>query len=152
MDGVLCNFNGVKNALIKFKTDFNFFANLKPIARNYAVINWLKVKGYNVKILSASPHIQGDKAKIKWIKEYLPTLDIERDVILCRLGEDKSKYVKDITNSILIDDYSVNLKKWFDNGGLAIKYVGVDDNVYGKHTRYGIPYITEMKELLDWVK
>jgi len=150
MDGVIADFNIEKNALVRFIEEIGFFRGLKPIKKNYNFLNYLKTNGYNVKILSATPHEQADQDKREWVAEYLPTFE-QTDIIFCRNWENKFDYVKDISKSVLIDDYSGNLIPFHNQGGYAIKYVGEGDEVYGKHTRNGIPYITNIKEVLDLV-
>lgn len=146
MDDVLARFSSQKNALERFKTEDKFFQKLKPNRKNLKAIRKLS-KTHNIFILSASPNKKADLDKRLWLKKYLPNLP-QRKVILCRLGEDKSKYVKDIANSTLVDDYTLNLIKFKQNGGNAIKFLNKYDNVIGKHTKHNINYVKSLLELV----
>ena len=68
MDGTIAKFN-VKNALERFAVEEGFFAKLGAY-KNIEEINEM-AKGGNVYIISASPNIQADNDKMKW-------LDMER--------------------------------------------------------------------------
>ena len=77
MDGVLADFNAEPNAVARFKTEKNFFFNLKPIEDNVKGLMELS-KHYDVYILTASPNPRADKDKIKWLKKYLPFINIKQ--------------------------------------------------------------------------
>ena len=147
MDGVLANFNAEKNAVERFSKEIGFFKELRPIKKNVRFISNLIKKGYNVKILSASPNQQADSDKIEWLKKHLPNLDIE-NVILCRNGENKAKFAVNISNSILIDDYTNNLIDWKKSGGKCIKFLNGFDSKLGKHLENGIKAENNLKNLL----
>jgi len=146
MDGVLANFEKEPNAVNRYDKEKGFFAKLEPITKNLEGLKNLIAKGYQVKILSASPNNQADKDKRKWLTNYLPELKKE-NVILCRTGQTKADFVRDIQKSLLIDDYSKNLIEWKQNGGQALKFVNDYDNVKGTHTAYKIPYTQNLKDL-----
>ena len=146
-DGVLFDFEGQVKAIDRFDKEVGFFENLEPFEQNILAIKILISKGANVHILSASPNDQADSDKLKAYAEHLPELSREQ-IILCRLGEDKSKFVKDIKNSILFDDYSVNLIKWQASGGLVVKVVNEYDNEIGTHTKHNIPFVHTLLDLI----
>ena len=146
MDGVLANFEGQKNALARFKVEIGFFQKLKPIKHNLKAIKKLMKKGYDIHILSASPNEQADYDKMTWLKKYLPKLKSSK-IIFCRLGENKANYA-DIKGSLLIDDYTINLLKWRGSGGYVLKYLNRYDSPKGKHTRYEIPFVRDLREIL----
>ena len=146
-DGVLFDFEGQVRAIDRFDKEVGFFERLSPFNENILAIKILIKKGANVHILSASPNEQADSDKLKAYARHLPELSREQ-IILCRLGEDKSKFVKDIENSILFDDYSVNLIKWKANGGLVVKVVNTYDNEIGSHTKHNIPYVHSLLDLI----
>lgn len=83
LDGTLACFN-VKNALERFKKEKDFFINLKAYKGIEKVDELIKNNQNNIFIISASPHTTADKAKIKWIKKYLPSMK-KQNIILCRL-------------------------------------------------------------------
>lgn len=147
LDQVLADFNGQVGALARFDNEVGFFENLLPISTNILAIEMFMSYGADVYILSASPNAQADSDKIKWLEKHLPDLPKDK-IILCRLGEDKSKYVEDMNGALLFDDYTENLIKWKANGGLTIKVVGKGDNEIGKHTKHDIPYVNTLLELV----
>lgn len=120
MDGVLADFNAEPNAVARFKTEKNFFFNLKPIEDNVKGLMELS-KHYDVYILTASPNPRADKDKIKWLKKYLPFINIKQ-VLICRLGERKVDFMVNEKLGILLDDYGKNLQEWTSKkGNLAFK-------------------------------
>jgi 5'(3')-deoxyribonucleotidase len=147
MDGVLANFEKEPNAKNRYANEKGFFANLEPISENLKAIKTLLENGYDVNILSASPNNNANRDKLNWLMKYLPNLTIAQ-IIFCKTGENKSDYAKDIQNALLIDDYSKNLVEWKALGGKALKVVNDYDNEIGTHTKYNIPYVKNLKELL----
>jgi 5'(3')-deoxyribonucleotidase len=147
MDGVVADFNGMPSAIDRFDNEAGFFANLTPLHNNLLAIEIIIGYGANVHILSASPNEQADKDKMEWLEKYLPDVPKE-NIIICRTGDTKADYVKDMSGALLIDDYTHNLIEWKENGGLALKFVGKEDNIVGKHTEHNIPYVNTLLELL----
>lgn len=115
MDGVLANFNAEPKAISRFKTEKGFFYKLKPIKHNIELIYELIEKGEKVRILSASPNKRADKDKRKWLKKYVPIIK-RKNIIFCRLGDNKADYAKKKNINILLDDYSVNCREWTRRG------------------------------------
>lgn len=150
MDGVLANFNE-PNAITRFDNEKGFFAKLKPLYDNYIIVNELINKGYKVYILSASPNTQADKDKRKWLKRHIPNLK-RHQIILCRNGQNKANFIRDIQNSILIDDYSFNLINWLSSGGKCLKYINGTNNIKKKHKDYNIKELKNFNNLLDIIK
>ena len=131
LDGTLAKFN-VRNALKRFDNEKGFFAKLGAY-KNIEKINEL-AKGGNVYIISASPNLQADFDKMLWIKKYLDNVPLD-NIILCRLGENKAKVIKNKCNinidntCYLLDDYTKNLIEWEQQGGKGIKRLTkVSDN------------------------
>ena len=147
MDGVLANFEKEPNAKNRYTTEKGFFANLEPISDNLQAIKKLLENGYNVNILSASPNNNANRDKLNWLMKYLPNLTISQ-IVFCKNGENKAFYVKNIKNALLIDDYSKNLVEWKALGGKSLKVVNDYDSEIGTHTKYNIPYVKNLKELL----
>lgn len=147
MDGVLANFEKEPNAVNRFNKEKGFFAKLEPISENVQALKNLIAKGYQVKILTASPTLQADNDKRKWLTSYLPEMKSE-NIIICRNTETKADFVKNIFNSLLIDDFSKNLIEWKQKGGQALKFVNDYDNETGTHTKYEIPFVKNLKDLL----
>lgn len=124
LDGVLADFNAETNAVERFENEKDFFKNLRPITPNLLAVKVMLVKGYKVKILTASPNKQADKDKLEWLTQYLPEVK-KRNIIICRNGEVKANFVKKIKKSTLFDDYGKNCRDWQNAGGIAHK---VKDN------------------------
>lgn len=111
MDGVLADFFGETECVQRFEHERNFFRNLKPFKKNVDAVKKAAADGrYNVFILSASPNERCDNDKRFWLKKYLNEIETE-NIIIMRVGEDKSKYMK-TPDGILFDDYGKNIEKW----------------------------------------
>lgn len=135
LDGTLARFN-VPNALNRFKSEPNFFRNLKAY-KGIEIIDRM-AQAQDLYIISASPHFHADWDKLVWIKKYLPHIK-NKNIVLCRIGENKARVIKkelniDIDSScILLDDYTRNLEQWQQLGGIGIKRLtAVADNSTGK--------------------
>lgn len=123
MDNTLCFWGRKEDRLeiLKKVRDKGFFANLKPIDNCEKALTKLFKMRYEIKIISAcedTEHCYIEKRE--WIKKYLPFIT-DKNIILCKIGENKTKFVQDITKSILIDDYGKNLNEWMEAGGIAVK-------------------------------
>ncbi len=126
MDGTLAKFNSKRNALERFDKEKGFFSNLKPFI-NIDTINQLVENNIvEIFIISASPNLQADIDKQKWINTYLPKVKKE-NICFCRLGQNKAQIIKeqlniDIDNNCyLLDDYTKNLIEWNNSNGIGIK-------------------------------
>lgn len=122
MDGVLADFNGVFNAVNRYENEKDFFFNLEPISDNLNAIKQLIKNGYNVKILSTSPHKSADKDKMKWLAKYLPEMKKE-NIIFARPKQPKISLVAELERqfSLLLDDYQKNIDEWRNENGMAFK-------------------------------
>lgn len=121
MDGVLADFDKVPNAVARYKNEEGFFFNLEPIAENVNAIKHLIKQGYQVKILSKSPHEKADYDKRLWLEKYLPQIKIE-NMIFARPEQKKIDFVNDFEKnfSLLLDDYEKNIQEWREQNGLAL--------------------------------
>ena len=152
MDGTIAKFN-IKNALKRFSTEQGFFAKLGAY-KGIEKINEL-AEGGNVYIISASPHINADNDKIKWLEKYLP--NIKKDnIIICRIGENKAQVLKNkynITinaNCYLLDDYTKNLVEWETEGGKGIKRItSVADNSTKKWKGLELKDLCKLAEIIN---
>jgi len=123
MDNTICLFSihgKEPEALVKMYEE-GYYKNLPVLDDAVKVLPVLQAIGFNVFILSAcinSPYCR--KEKMEWISYHLPTIEKDK-IILCDVGEDKARFVRDIRRSILIDDFHRNIQKWLDAGGVAIK-------------------------------
>ena len=151
MDGTLAKFNSKKNALERFDKEKDFFTNLKPFV-NIDTINQLVENNIvEIFIISASPNEQADVDKIQWISEHLPNINLLTNVFICRIGENKAKFLntKGITidrTCVLLDDYTKNLTEWESVGGIGIKRLtSVADNSRGLWKGLAIRNLNQLK-------
>jgi len=121
MDGVLADFDKVPNAVARYKNEKGFFFNLEPIETNINAIKKLIKQGYQVKILSKSPHEKADYDKRLWLEKYLPQIKIE-NMIFARPHEKKIDFVNELEKnfSLLLDDYEKNINEWREQNGIAL--------------------------------
>lgn len=121
MDGTMADFHA-EDSCMERMYEPNFYFNLKPYPLTEAVDILSRCVYNNFYILSACVNDACRQEKLRWIEKYLPS--IKRDhVILCDVGEDKSKYFDSdlISRAVLIDDYSKNLCDWQTAGGQILK-------------------------------
>ena len=151
LDGTLAKFN-VKNALQRFATEEGFFAKLGAY-KNIEEINEMAKNG-NVYVISASPNVQADKDKMKWIKKYLFNIP-KTNIVICRVGENKAQIIKNKLNitidktTVLLDDYTKNLVEWENAGGIGIKRLTkVADNSTGKWKGLALKDLCKLGELI----
>lgn len=121
MDGVLADFDKVPNAVARYKNEENFFYDLEPIEANVSAIKKLIKQGYQVKILSKSPHEKADYDKRLWLEKYLPEIKIE-NMIFARPHQTKISFVNEFEKSfsLLLDDYEKNIDEWRNENGIAL--------------------------------
>ncbi len=123
MDNTLCLYSrdGDDATALKLMWNKNYYKNLPCFQEAPAVIELLQKMGFKIKILSSCINSKYcKKEKIDWLHYHLPSIKDE-DIILIDNGENKSDYIKNIENCILVDDYYKNLMDWYDAGGIAIK-------------------------------
>ncbi|MEG1993587.1 MAG: 3'-5' exonuclease, partial [Oscillospiraceae bacterium] len=87
--------------------------------------------------------------KNNWLDKYLPQIDSSHRIFpFC--GDRKSDYVGKLTQSdILIDDYTVNLLDWQNNGGTGIKLLNAINNSKGTWQGIKISEQFAEKELME---
>ena len=147
LDGTLAKFN-VKNALARFAVEKGFFERLGAY-KGIETINEMAKAG-NVYIISASPNVQADNDKMKWITKHLFNIPLE-NIVICRVGENKAEIIKSQLNitidktTVLLDDYTKNLVEWESAGGVGIKRLtSVADNSTGKWQGLAIRQLKEL--------
>lgn len=147
LDGTLAKFN-VKNALARFTVEKGFFERLGAY-KGIETINEMAKAG-NMYIISASPNVQADNDKMKWIAKYLFNIPLE-NIVICRVGENKAEIIKSQLNimidktTVLLDDYTKNLVEWESAGGVGIKRLtSVADNSTGKWKGLAIRQLKEL--------
>lgn len=130
MDDTIADFNGVENAVARFREEPNFFFKLKPLEKNLnAIKQALENPIFRVFILTASPNERCDNDKRLWLAKYLPKLP-KKNIICCRIGENKGDYMK--YKGSLLDDYGKNVRQWQETtkcNAYKIEYDGKIENV-----------------------
>ncbi len=148
MDDTIAIFQ--KKNCLELMYERGYFENLKP--RKLAkTINEL-AKKYKIIVLSAcvnTPYCK--KEKINWIGKNIPNVN---SYILCNVGENKAKVLKDKgykidKNAILIDDYSKNIFQWEENGGTAIKFINNFNNKRGLEYKYSFRNSNKLIKILE---
>ncbi len=118
MDGVLAKWN--TEATLKDTQQKGYFAAREPEQKMVAFVNTLRKLGVNVCILSAV-YTNGYAAQEK--NEWLDRVfDEKLDRIFVPYGDNKADYIAAGSESILIDDYSENLRQWESAGSNGIKF------------------------------
>lgn len=136
MDGVLAVYD---NDVVEKMYNEGFFLN-RPVQKGNLklVKNLIEDKDVNVYILSSlladSEFILDEKNK--WLDKYLPELPVNNRIFVPE-GMPKSTFIethlkgiKKSTN-VLIDDYTVNLIKWKEDGYIALKMLNGLNNTNG---------------------
>lgn len=94
------------------------FLDLKPIENSIKILTQLNEEGYDVHILTCPQHNEYCYIeKIKWIKKYLPFINIETNF---HATGNKGMFAKE--NRILIDDNVKYLNQWNNNSGISIAF------------------------------
>lgn len=148
MDDTIAHFNKEEKALERFSSEKSFFSNLKPtklLLYIQIAITTKVIDLNNIYIVSASPNEQADKDKQEWLNKYLKALPKE-NITFTRLGQNKADYFmkkydldnKDLSNYILIDDYTKNLIEWQKLGGKVLKYINEYNNTKQTYKQYNI--------------
>lgn len=136
MDGVLAVY---EKDMVEKMHNKDFFLKLAPQKGNISLVKSLiKDKTLNVYILSSllegSPYVLNEKEL--WLNKYLPEIDA-RNRLFVPAGIAKSDFINDkLVNidkatNVLIDDYTVNLLKWKEDGFLALKMLNGANNTTG---------------------
>lgn len=90
-----------------------------PVNNSINIATILHEKGFKIKIITL-PQYNSDycvSEKVKWIEEYLPFINVEKDLIFTG---DKSLLAR--KNGVLLDDNINNLIGWEKEGGIAVAY------------------------------
>ena len=118
MDGVIAEWStgGAREVLVK-----GFFKKRPEVKKAVELVKLLNDNGYHVVILSSVyPEGTAAEEKLFWLKK--KGLGAIRPVFV-PYGENKADYIHCSGKRILIDDYSQNLHKWDETGGIGIKFM-----------------------------
>lgn len=122
MDGTIARFHDEPGYLERM-SEKDFFFKLK--AFDYAVegikrlINSRTIK---IKVLSTTQGETCSIDKTRWLGLHIPELT-EGNIILVPAGQDKTDFIADKGNAVLLDDYNKNLEVARKEGLLCIKAV-----------------------------
>lgn len=119
MDGTLCEWKPVRDFSVLYQP--GYFLNLKPQENVVNLLLSLLDRGYSISILSAILGTQQEAEKRIWLGRVFGDRRPEIKTIFVPNGANKGKYVSVSPETILLDDYSLNLLKWREAGGAAIK-------------------------------
>lgn len=112
--------------VIKFYQDINWRELIEvsdELNRAFHYINQIcEEKRYRVSILTTVNSQQEMIAKVNYIR----SKNKEVGIVFVPNGIDKSQIVK-AQGAILVDDYSGNLLKWTEAGGIGIKFISKDN-------------------------
>lgn len=133
MDGVLAEFKNLSN--IEMLYEKNYFANLEPLQNVVDGVKELieQVKGKNEieifilsSVLKDSHYARSEKNE--WLDRNLPEIDSTHRIFL-DYGQDKFSVIEEFDhNCVLLDDYTYNLQKWDEMGGISIKLLNPINN------------------------
>ncbi len=118
VDGVLADFHGVydKNNRAVSLT-YNFIRGLKPFTENVLLVKKLIANGNKVYISTIVSNEKTKQARIDWLAEMLPEIDINNIILIVGHGN-KANYIRE--DGILVDDKKANCKQWEKAGHKAI--------------------------------
>lgn len=117
MDGVLANFHEHEQGWKK-SGNYNFIRNLRPFKNAVDLVAELIEKGNEIYISSLCRNDSAKKAKIDWLTEFLPQIDIDHIIIM--IGNAKKDENMKTDEGILIDDKKTNVNRWRKAGHKAI--------------------------------
>lgn len=99
----------------------------------------IKSGKFNISILTHVCSLEEAMVKIKYIRKHFDDITI----IPCpkKISKTKMIHTKD---SILVDDYSGNLKEWKEAGGIPVKFSNKENKIY--------PTIDKLDKIIDMFK
>ena len=102
-----------------------------------AILKIIDSKKFNVNILTHINSLNEGVLKIKYLRKYFKDITI----ILCPKEISKTKMIK-TEDSILIDDYSGNLKEWEKEKGIPIKFSLTNE-------KKEFPVVSDLAQIID---
>ena len=117
VDGVLADFHTNYDYKTRWLfTTYEYIRNLKPFTKNVNLVKRL-AKNNNIFIITLVANEECKKARVEWIKEYLPCIK-EENIIVMFKGRKCDNMKTD--DGILVDDKETNCKQWVKAGHKAI--------------------------------
>lgn len=117
MDGVLANFHEHENGW-RMAGSYNFIRNLRPFMATVNLVNDMIADGVEVYISSLCKNETAKKAKIDWLAEFIPALNLDHIIIL--IGTAKKNEHMMTADGILVDDKLANVRAWRKAGHKAV--------------------------------
>ena len=117
MDGVLANFHEHKDGW-RSAGQYSFIRNLRPFDEAVNLVNNLIANGVEVYISSLCMNEAAKQAKVDWLAQYIPTLDVDHIIIM--VGNAKKHENMKTYDGILVDDKLANVRAWRKAGHKAV--------------------------------
>ncbi|MBQ6105728.1 MAG: hypothetical protein IJL03_07250 [Lachnospiraceae bacterium] len=119
MDGTLCEWKPCKDLSVLYRP--GYFVGLKKQEHVVTLLCDLLDAGYPCTVLSAVLGEQQESEKRIWLGRVFGDRRPEIPAIFVPNGSNKSHYVSATEETVLLDDHSPNLTKWYSAGGTGIK-------------------------------
>ena len=153
MDGTNCQFYESKECLEEMYSG-TYFKYLTPYGNVLIAVKMLIEMGYRVGIISACVTECSKEEKEFWLHYYLPEID-KKNILLCDVGKNKAEeYVKaggDLSNTILVDDYTKNLDEWEAAGGIGVKARNELNGTNGTWQKHSFNYKDTPEEIAKYL-
>ena len=118
MDGVLAKWN--TKATVEDTKKKGYFLAREPEEKMVNLVKTLRKLGVKVCVLSSAyPNGYAAVEKSSWLDRIF---DKALDRIFVPYGANKADYISSNCESILIDDYTENLREWEKSGSRAVKF------------------------------
>ena len=117
VDGVLANFHEHKDGW-KYALTYNFIRNLRPFNESVELVNKMINDGKSVYISTLCASEEAKRARIEWIKEYIP--NIKDNHIIAIVGNAKKNEHMRTKKGVLVDDKMANIRAWRKAGFKAV--------------------------------
>lgn len=137
MSKVYFDFDGVL-ARYYWGKDYETKIESLPPEPMVGVAKMLVELGCDVAVCSAVADAFEEKVKREWLAKNLPEV---KSLFFPKKGTNKSQFLKNHEDDILIDDFSKNLHEW---NGVGIKYLNGINNTHGSWLRTGGLYVSHV--------
>jgi 5'(3')-deoxyribonucleotidase len=147
MDGVVAKWN--TNASIEDTYKPGYFLHRESEEKVVRLIQLLTENEYRIRILSAAYEEGTARAdKNKWLLKHA----VSAPAIFVPYGRNKSDYIDRNEKSILIDDFSKNLREWETAGNTGIKFYNGINGTKGTWDGYSIDHRMSTEKMYVIVK
>ena len=143
MDGVIAKWNETP---VEETKKPGYFLAREPEDSAIKLVKALRKLGANECRLSAVWNNECAKEKSVWLDRYFDA-ELERIFVPC--DSNKADYITGGINSILIDDFSKNLREWKASGNIPIKFYNGINGTKGTYTGHSISKEMNVGEMLE---